>query len=162
SDAIRILTLKSRTAKSLRCEIGVDSLQRKSGRYDALSYTWGSSGRQENIIVDGKRLAIRQNLWSFLVELYDRYGQIDVWADAICIDQESAVEKNHQVQRMSQIYSEARQIHVWLGSNTSEELIAALSAPESKHFSLSDNVFHELFDNAYWMRVWIIQELVLA
>jgi hypothetical protein len=37
------------------------------------------------------------------------------WIDAICIDQDSVLERNHQVQMMRQIYSNAVSVSVWLG-----------------------------------------------
>lgn len=38
-----------------------------------------------------------------------------LWIDQICIDQGSHSERNHEVQRMSAIYSNATRTVVWLG-----------------------------------------------
>ncbi|KAJ8108979.1 hypothetical protein OPT61_g7794 [Boeremia exigua] len=40
-----------------------------------------------------------------------------MWIDAICIDQGSNLEKNHQVQLMREIYSKAKRVIVWLGDS---------------------------------------------
>jgi len=38
-----------------------------------------------------------------------------LWVDAICINQESIEEKNHQVPLMAEIFSKADQVLIWLG-----------------------------------------------
>jgi hypothetical protein len=40
-----------------------------------------------------------------------------LWLDAICIDQKSIVERNHQVSIMATVYSRARRVLVWLPSD---------------------------------------------
>ncbi|WDK20004.1 heterokaryon incompatibility protein [Colletotrichum graminicola] len=40
---------------------------------------------------------------------------VNLWVDAMCIDQNSSQEKSHQVQMMGQIYEAARNVIVWLG-----------------------------------------------
>lgn len=42
-------------------------------------------------------------------------GYPAVWADALCIDQSSTFEKNHQVAMMRTIYEKASHVVVWLG-----------------------------------------------
>jgi hypothetical protein len=38
-----------------------------------------------------------------------------LWIDAICIDQATMKEKNHQVQQMGSIYKTAKEVWIWLG-----------------------------------------------
>jgi hypothetical protein len=40
-----------------------------------------------------------------------------VWADAVCINQEDATEKGHQVKRMGKVYENAEEVLVWLGND---------------------------------------------
>jgi hypothetical protein len=40
-----------------------------------------------------------------------------LWIDALCIDQSNAMKRNHQVQQMGLIYSQAERVMVWLGNN---------------------------------------------
>jgi hypothetical protein len=41
-----------------------------------------------------------------------------LWVDAICIDQDSARERSHQATMMTDIYSDAMIVRVWLGEST--------------------------------------------
>jgi hypothetical protein len=41
---------------------------------------------------------------------------VDIWADALCINQKDTEEKTAQVARMNEIYSDAENVCVWLGS----------------------------------------------
>jgi len=79
--------------------------------FSALSYAWGDPPASHQILVNQKPFHIRDNLWEFLVQarreessgsLTARY----LWIDAICIDQESVLERNHQVELMRKIYSQ--------------------------------------------------------
>jgi hypothetical protein len=38
-----------------------------------------------------------------------------LWIDALCIDQESIVERQHQVRQMGLIFSAAKAVASWLG-----------------------------------------------
>ncbi|KAK2037930.1 heterokaryon incompatibility protein [Colletotrichum somersetense] len=40
---------------------------------------------------------------------------LNLWVDAMCIDQNSSQEKSHQVQMMGRIYEVARNVIIWLG-----------------------------------------------
>ncbi|KAK1991148.1 heterokaryon incompatibility protein [Colletotrichum falcatum] len=46
---------------------------------------------------------------------------LNVWVDAMCIDQNSSREKSHQVQMMGRIYEAARNVIVWLGKEEPSE-----------------------------------------
>ncbi len=43
-----------------------------------------------------------------------------IWADAICINQQSLTEKAQQVQQMGRVYASAVQTLVWLGKESPE------------------------------------------
>jgi hypothetical protein len=38
-----------------------------------------------------------------------------IWADAICMNQDDPLERNHQIKLMTRIYSKAKRVLVWLG-----------------------------------------------
>ena len=81
-----------------------------------LSYMWGDERDQKAISVNGKSFYVRQSLWEFL--LIARRLKISsdlLWIDAICINQDSIKERNHQVQLMAQIYSLAKHVIIWPG-----------------------------------------------
>jgi hypothetical protein len=74
--------------------------------FRALSYTWGNPSPTFTILIDTLAFNIRQNLWLFLCgeRRCKRTGFI--WIDALCIDQSNAMERNHQVALMKEIYSQ--------------------------------------------------------
>lgn len=85
--------------------------------FRALSYTWGSSGQGNVILLGGRQLPITANLHLALTELRELESEEPnlIWADAICIDQGSSKEKSEQVANMLQIYQVAELVEVWLG-----------------------------------------------
>jgi hypothetical protein len=127
------------------------------------------------VLLDGKEFYVRENLWDFLqiMRLDGRWRLF--WIDAICIDQSNILERNHQVNQMSQIYSQADLVIVWLGnagtfSDIAIEYIAgeAFLDPQSERTNDSaslrrlEKALRSFFHRSYWSRVWIIQELILA
>ncbi|EEU38702.1 uncharacterized protein NECHADRAFT_83110 [Fusarium vanettenii 77-13-4] len=101
--------------------------------YKALSYTWGSPDPAGTIWVDGHGIPVGQNLFTALQRLYEDPSIEYVWADALCINQSDDDEKSHQVPLMSQIYSRAKTILIWLG----EELNSTEKAFSFMQTSLS-------------------------
>lgn len=87
--------------------------------YRALSYTWGPRSGQENILINGKSLRIRRNLWNFLRVARQEYSQVWFWIDAICIDQNNVLERNHHVRQMAKIYRRSLETIVWLHDHSS-------------------------------------------
>ncbi|KAF2034879.1 hypothetical protein EK21DRAFT_55691, partial [Setomelanomma holmii] len=76
--------------------------------YCALSYVWGQHvGDKSNIAINSLAAALRH--------LRQKYGRITIWTDALCIDQMNKDEKSWQVPLMKSIYSEAKEVHAWLG-----------------------------------------------
>ncbi|KAL2679272.1 hypothetical protein Neosp_010039 [[Neocosmospora] mangrovei] len=87
--------------------------------YKALSYTWGSPDPTGTIWVDGHGIPVGQNLFTALQRLYEDSSIEYLWADALCINQSDDDEKSHQVPLMSQIYSRAKTVLIWLGEEIS-------------------------------------------
>jgi len=99
--------------------------------FTPLSYVWGDGSQTDTIIINGAVRIIRQNLATFLRyareiilsalpkltsscgKLYN--GKLQFWADAICIDQDNVLERNHQVSLMRSIYGSAQVVICWLG-----------------------------------------------
>jgi hypothetical protein len=91
--------------------------------YVALSYMWGNKSENLTIKLNGAFFKIHRNLWEFLRQERHDQGQQGarmLWIDALCIKQESVLEKNHQVPLMGQIYSNASSVLIWLGLETTE------------------------------------------
>jgi hypothetical protein len=113
-----------------------------------------------------------------------------LWIDAICINQNDIDERNHQVTQMGAIYKNALWTVVWLGlaeSSTSEcaallnKYIVSIGTREERMIDPSREKREKLFEQptkeweirflyaikslclrAYWTRLWIIQEILLA
>ncbi|KPI38073.1 uncharacterized protein AB675_1018 [Cyphellophora attinorum] len=70
----------------------------KATNLRALSYAWGPEQPKRQIIVDGKLLTVRENLYDFL-QAYSRKSKLakrrNLWIDAICINQSDIEERNH-------------------------------------------------------------------
>jgi hypothetical protein len=86
--------------------------------YTALSYVWGDAKTSKEITVDGSALPITENLEVALHHMQYDDVRPAIWIDAICINQSDYDEKNDQVPRMSRIYSNARNVLIWLGPGT--------------------------------------------
>lgn len=83
--------------------------------FEALSYTWGPRDPRYQICCNGQPLNVTQNCHEALTALRLKDRPRRIWIDAICINQESIIEKNHQVPLMVSIYESASLVVVWLG-----------------------------------------------
>lgn len=93
------------------------------GDFCALSYTWGSPGDTREIIVDGRKLQVGQNLEAFLRHMradLTNGKRTGIWIDAICINQQDIDERNTEVKRMGDIYQGASFVIAWLGQETDD------------------------------------------
>lgn len=86
--------------------------------YEALSYTWGGTEKTETIMANGMLLGVTNNLYLALSYLRREETDRILWIDAICIDQDNAKERTHQVQQMARIYESADVVILWLGQAT--------------------------------------------
>ncbi|CZR65424.1 uncharacterized protein PAC_15324 [Phialocephala subalpina] len=161
--------------------------------YSALSYCWGEpedEPTKELLIYDdtnkhdlkksypAKKFYVRENLFAALLQFRQTNKDINLWVDAICINQEkkpdALKEKTAQVARMDEVYSQAQTVCVWLGEGTSEtketfqflksildlqnydDLIKNKRKPEKWLLLV------QLMRNRWFSRRWVIQELALA
>lgn len=141
--------------------------------YEALSYAWGSGARDSSISVNGKRFPITDNLKEALVALRFTDRPRALWIDAICINQESDVERTHQVRQMRSIYSSAARVIIWLGPANEDvkkvmKVFAFLERYDYKMpndqtiRSAMEPVIFNLLNRDWWKRMWTVQELVVA
>ncbi|KAH7078234.1 heterokaryon incompatibility protein-domain-containing protein [Paraphoma chrysanthemicola] len=155
-----------------------------SATYTCLSYVWGlsSGGDLRAILINGQSFFVRQNLWDFL-DIVSRRSARDrnfgiqetgerktnlvdmsrcLWIDALSINQENVVERNHQVKQMGAIYSNAERVIAWFGKGKS--LRDGLQrAKDTKPDGLNTRFLLDLLAaHEYWERAWITQEITLA
>jgi hypothetical protein len=95
-----------------------------------------------------------------------------IWIDALCIDQSNAIERNHQVKQMGDIFAGAVKVIAWLG--TQKEIITFLKnsarwkaiagAARNNGGGMRADVdgFRYFCYADYWGRAWITQEVALA
>jgi hypothetical protein len=130
--------------------------------YTALSYTWGNptvdstySGTVgPEIKCDDGTIRITENLFSALARIAEDSNHVPyLWVDALSIDQSNPHEITAQVQLMSQIYSSASKVLVWLGEAEGDTIpfitaCKALNKSLSQLFSSKDvPVTHPLDEN---------------
>jgi hypothetical protein len=156
--------------------------------YEALSYTWRDPHKTAEISIGDTLHSVRRNLWEAMCSLsrskftsFPRY----LWIDALCINQNDTRERNHQVAQMGRIYRQAKTVLVWLGADTQRtqsslqpyHVYLLLSIPPRNQVSLIQDLqarcssrysrirwsfTRHLYNQEYWTRPWIIQEVVLA
>ena len=85
--------------------------------YTALSYRWGADPPHIAIKLSSGTVNVTTNGYDALVELCRRGRELNLWMDAICIDQSNDSEKAIQVAMMDQVYSKAEKVIVWLGDS---------------------------------------------
>ena len=137
---IRILCLRPGDwTAPLECDLY--QVVEPTGGYEALSYAWGDSGTPQQLLINGRVLPIRQNLFKALRRLRER-GQHQhprVWVDAICINQANKQEKTDQLAIMGSIYANAIRTLVWLGEDFNDSS-GTLCLDFAKGFDCSDNI----------------------
>lgn len=112
--------------------------------------------------MDDKFIDVRANLLAFLLEAASAHHSTDLWIDAFCIDQDSPLERNHQVRQMGAIYANAQQVMVWLGTDGRKaSILSGLSNTEARRSREYEDMKY-LSQNSYWKRAWITQEISLA
>ena len=151
--------------------------------YDALSYCWGPEEESAQIIINGESVSVSTNLLAALkqVRLDQRKtaSPRKLWVDAICINQSNNAEKSHQVMLMRDIYANASRVVIWIGG---PDDLSDLAFDTLKRFAADDRTsdgsatYRDIQDTVrerraavqlfierpYFVRMWIIQEVVVA
>ncbi|EKG21901.1 Heterokaryon incompatibility [Macrophomina phaseolina MS6] len=156
---------------ALDCELyhtDIDS----NWEYSALSYAWGDGNATAEVICNGKRLRITASLHGALQRIRSTNYAVQVWADAICINQQDVAERGHQVRLMRSIYKKAKSVLIWLGPDDQQTASAVFAA--AKKIFLKDMIsipppeddiwvgFALLFGRPWFWRLWCLQEITLA
>jgi hypothetical protein len=133
--SIRLLkVLPNSPPDTVHCEIQHTTV---NASYMCLSYVWGSPNIQHKILVNDADFWVRSNLWDFLCIAKKVYPRMAFWIDAICIDQTSITERNHQVSLMGDIYSQARRV---IASLSSEEYMLRFAIAWRERFKNVDTL----------------------
>ncbi len=170
---IRLLKLNpSRESDEINANFSLINLEADRPSYEALSYCWGNDPPQHHIRVEGSILPVRPNLYEALSTIRNRETSQLLWIDAVCINQHNAQERGNQVQRMSEIYSKAESVLIWLGSGNSDGEIALSFLKELLNLEQFDKLVEtesekwksveELLRNKWFTRRWVLQDVALA
>ncbi|KAI0538667.1 HET-domain-containing protein [Xylaria digitata] len=153
--------------QDIRCEISVHDLSSRP-EYEAVSYTWadetGNDDLCKTILVSGQPLSVTRNCENAL----KRVRRLDVlrmvWIDAVCINQNDANERGHQVRLMPQIYYRAQKVLIYIGEEADNSDfcfkttdLGNLTSSGRFHTALT-----RLLSRQYFSRVWVLQEVALA
>lgn len=137
SNTIRILEILpldvEETADSpVRCTLRVEEL-RDDLRFSALSYTWGDQSIRRDLVVNGISIDVTESLEVALKHLRITNPGLNLWTDALCINQSDNVEKGQQITRMHKIYGCAEQTIVWLGPQADGSHMAIKALKDTGH-----------------------------
>ncbi|OAL05129.1 hypothetical protein IQ06DRAFT_242916, partial [Phaeosphaeriaceae sp. SRC1lsM3a] len=120
-------------------------------QYQAVSYTWGDPPADHVIELNGTSFSVLRNLWAFLHQARANRVTGYLWIDAICIDQTTIAERNHQVGMMGDIYYSASNVIVWLGecgasngSNLNDCVEACLHPTGGQRNAVKFETFYDL------------------
>jgi len=176
----------------------------------ALSYVWGDPAATRSITVNDRCLQIPANLSDALAQIYEisptlQSGmdssaqtpgsspvELFIWADSICINQADKAERSRQVPRMTEVYSAAYSVLVWLGDfvrlqqartdihpGSAHNLLLSLMEMKDldgfpklvdewkmeepkSHWRETLSTYHDLITNPWFRRVWVMQECALS
>lgn len=204
--SIRLISVEPALSSDglIRCRIRHTTVD---AQYQCLSYRWGDPTPTRNILIQDGRgrdapFQVAQNLFDFLSftrEVHSGKSKIsdpsllhegsvlgsEFWIDAICINQENESERNHQVAQMSNIYSKAKRVIIWLGQTMAtqtshgditeglqafatamnenrERQLKSPGALSWMHRFIGSEYMRAFCQNEYWKRAWVTQEVVLA
>lgn len=155
---------------TVRCDIIHVDLN-KAPDYEALSYTWADADGDKSLTgvvscgPEEKRIPITRNCEAALRHLRLERQTRFVWIDAICINQATVWERNHQVSIMSKICRAASRVVVYLGEATSDsdEFIYFLkNEMDVQLFNIPIEQARSTLRRRWFRRLWVFQEITLA
>jgi hypothetical protein len=141
--------------------------------------------REHDIFCDGGQIKVTTNLFTRSPSIAISSRARLLWIDAICIDQEAIEERSQQVSLMRDIFQMAKEVLIWMGDEreSSRRLSRLfLSLPKYLRVSIQQErkmacgealvnltkevhwagVMDVLTSRKYFLRLWIIQEIVLS
>src|SRR6266536_2263881 len=132
----------------------INSKERRD--FEALSYTWGTDEAIAPILIDGGVLFVRSNLYCALRSLRFPTKRRILWIDALCINQADTTERNSQVSQMTEIYSGAKEVIVWLGEGNkyTDRGMDSLGEISRRAKSIKDRVLKKVSDRHQMYKEW--------
>ncbi|KPI39100.1 uncharacterized protein AB675_4662 [Cyphellophora attinorum] len=160
SKSIRVLKILPRRQQLSLIECTIEHVALCDKTYVCLSYMWGDISPTREILLNGRRMIVRQNLWSFLDKVSSQprrrlksIYRLPFWIDALCIDQDNHIralfERGQQVQMMGDIYFKAAWVLIWPGivGNARLLLSIARAIPKDTDRSTTIDSYKDLFQS---------------
>lgn len=139
--------------RNIQCSISHATIKDK---YTCISYVWGPNDVKHMIEINGQAFYVQSNLFKFLQVARRQYPNVPFWIDALSIDQENSHERNHQVQQMGSIYSQASCVLAWMGYDkvltSFLQQVAKWQSPIEYIFSRIQ--FSDFSRHPHWSRAW--------
>jgi hypothetical protein len=181
---IRLIKLTKHPITGISCSLERFPLE-IAPKYEAISYTWGSSTKGHLVSLGRSWLPITRNVYKILQDRGSYFRTRWLWIDAVCINQDDNVEKGIQVNIMGDIYQSAERVLVWLGDTVvrSSDITSAMFLLERLNYNINNyedykqrldsmklvtgsreswDALGRLLSHYYWQRTWIIQEIAKA
>ncbi|KAF2269756.1 hypothetical protein CC78DRAFT_452837 [Lojkania enalia] len=160
-----------------------------AGEFYALSYAWGAAVKPFYFSTRSGKIPITLSLHSAFKTIRDPVNPTRIWADIICIDQDTHLEKRIQIRLLRRIYQTADIVIAWLGggNDSSDRAITTLLQMKAATMNLEtwpdtlppiplswggknlpsslDPVWKDiekLLSRDWFKRSWIVQELILG
>ncbi|RYP51584.1 hypothetical protein DL768_003091 [Monosporascus sp. mg162] len=175
--SIRILILEPSPTQHapIRCSFREISLARHGPAelpYESLSYTWGVPRGTRPVLCDGMTILVTPNCEQALLHLRRKFTSRNIWIDAICINQQSVSEKNHQrdpdlsgvlrrAGRYGGLANRIRRLYRTVRRDTGGRICEPASAWNILNKRESERIAR-LCTNDWFSRMWTIQELLLS
>lgn len=184
---IRLLVLQpGQLGSPIHCTLVVTSLD-SAPEYETISYCWGDESIKQKIFCDDCTIDVTVSLYTALDRLRFSDRPRTLWADAVCIDQvHNSAEKGSQILLMTNIYSLAQRVLVWLGDDTAglagietvisrglellpeetldpEEMQKRIKGlPMYRESNITWDPFIRLVSKSWFQRKWVVQEVALS
>ncbi|EWZ81143.1 hypothetical protein FOWG_14719 [Fusarium oxysporum f. sp. lycopersici MN25] len=119
SQCIRVLDIPKRPLAVDACLTGTLRIVdlRNCPKFTALSYVWGKPS-DKTISCNGCDINITKSCYEALFSLREKCGDVTLWVDAVCINQDDPDELAHQIPLMGEIYTWAEAVYIWLGDGS--------------------------------------------
>lgn len=153
--------------------------------YEAVSYAWGdadtdarihvlaSAGNDAKVEIKESVLMITHNVEEMLRTFRSDTDIVNLWLDAVCLNQKDKDELGHQIAAMGEIFGQAPRTRVWLGLADEDTanvitflgLCRTLDVKEAalRAFGLhGPEPVSNFLGRPWFTRRWIVQELVLS
>jgi hypothetical protein len=159
--------------------------------YEAISYAWGVASEFGEIVCNGKIIKVPASAERALRGLRREDKCRVLWIDAVCINQSNRTEREQQVAMMDVVYKSARRAVVYLSDiDGITEILDSMQAILNEMHKATDglkrlkdvvydlsglqhtiedplhavnlNSIVRLYNNSWFSRLWVVQEVALA